>query len=46
MDNKPIDVFNIADLTLAEKIISASLVNNIASHACLTLARIIAIDRS
>ncbi|MCC8417559.1 MAG: RP853 family protein [Rickettsia endosymbiont of Bryobia graminum] len=44
MDNKLIDVFNIADLTLAEKIISATLVNNITSHACLTLARIIAID--
>lgn len=44
MDNKLTDIFNIADLAVAEKVINSALVNNITNHACLTLARIIAID--
>lgn len=44
MDNKLIDIFNIEDLAVAEKTISANFANNITNHACLTLARIIAID--
>ncbi|XVN42637.1 MAG: RP853 family protein [Candidatus Rickettsia vulgarisii] len=44
MNDKFIDSFDAADLAVAEKIISTAFVNNLTNHACVTLARIIAID--